>query len=183
MMQRPTSTKPDALAGAPGFKDHDRKHRDFRPAAGAAQGPLALVLSRLERHKLRESGPGRWRACCAACGGSNPSMLSIGEADSGAVLLRCWQGCSVEAIAAALGLDLIDLCPPKPPRAGRGCGPMKRRHLLSAGQALDLLRDEAEFVGVAAACLARGVPLGAGDKDALLRSAARIASLRDEVRS
>jgi hypothetical protein len=88
--------------------------------------PIDLVLSRLDQFKLRENGRERWRACCPAHGGSNPSALSIGVGQDDAVLLKCWQGCDVHQVAIALGLELHELFPPKPD-SGHGIGPLKRR--------------------------------------------------------
>ncbi len=81
--------------------------------------PIDLVLSRLEGYKLKPNGRDRWRACCPAHGGSNPSALSIGIGDSDAVLLRCWQGCSVDQVAGALGLALQDLYFRRSPAPGK----------------------------------------------------------------
>lgn len=143
-------------------------------------GPLDRVLSRLDGHKLRAHGRDRWRACCPAHGGSNPSALSVGEGDNGAVLLRCWQGCSIESIAAALGLKVTDLFPPRA-APGQGAGAAKRRRLLTASQALELLEDEALLVQVCAGDLARGEALDEATRDRLLLGAARICLMRDEV--
>jgi hypothetical protein len=71
------------------------------------------LLSRLER--VRPAGRGRWRACCPAHRGSNPSALSIMEADDGRVLLRCHaQDCGALAIVQAVGLEMGELFPPRP---------------------------------------------------------------------
>lgn len=144
--------------------------------------PIDLVLQRLDGFKLRENGRDRWRACCPAHGGSNPTALSIGLGDDGRVLLRCWHGCSADAVAGALGLELSDLFPARPAPAG-GHGPMQRRHLLTAGQALDVLADEAHLVAVCAADVARGRALDEDTKERLLLAAARLLSIRDEARA
>jgi hypothetical protein len=144
---------------------------------------IDLVLSRLDGFKLRENGPDRWRACCPAHGGSNPSALSVGLGDDGRVLLRCWHGCSADQVARALGLKLADLFPPKPQRAGAGHAPIKRRRLLTAGQALDLLDSEMTLAIVCAADLCDGKALDDHTHDRLRLSAARVAMLRDEVQA
>jgi hypothetical protein len=141
--------------------------------------PIDLVLSRLEGHKLRANGRDRWRACCPAHGGSNRSALSVGEAQSGAVLLRCWQGCSVESIATALGLDMNDLFPPKDSHAG----PAAKRRMLTAAQALELLDDEATLLLVCASDQAEGQALDEATRERLRLAAARIALLREEASS
>lgn len=48
--------------------------------------PIDVVLSRLEGYRLRPNGPDRWRACCPAHGGSNPTALSVGVSADDAVL-------------------------------------------------------------------------------------------------
>lgn len=108
--------------------------------------PVDLILDRLD--KPRPSGQDRWRARCPSCGGGSTSALSIGIGTDDAVLLKCWKGCDAEQVAAAIGLELSDLFPPKP-QAGHGTGPMKRRRLITAGQALNLLHDEAQLVALA----------------------------------
>ena len=138
-------------------------------------GPVDLVLSRLENP--REVAPGRWRACCPAHGGSNPSALSVGEGDNGAVLLRCWQGCTLESITTALGLDICDLFPPKL----AGSSPIKRRRLLTASQALDVLETEMVLAQVCSADMAQGIALTDDTRARLLQGVARLVMLRNEV--
>ena len=138
--------------------------------------PIDLVLARLESFRLRENGRDRWRACCPGHGGSNPSALSIGVGAEDQVLLRCWHGCEVEQIANALGLELTDLFPPRPTTAG----PLQRRRLITARQALDVLDHEAMLVAICAADMARGDLV---DRDRLLTAAARITMIREEVRA
>lgn len=145
-------------------------------------GPIDIVLSRLAPFKVRAMGRDRWRACCPAHGGSNPSALSIGVGDTGAVLLRCWSECGVDEVAQALGLELSDLFPPKP-QAGNGSGPNKRRRLITAGQALELLDSEMTLAIVCASDMAGGAQLDESTRDRLLQGAARVAVLRDEVRA
>lgn len=143
---------------------------------------LDLVLSRLEAFRLRENGPNRWRACCPAHGGKNPSALSIGAGNDDAVLLRCWHGCTVEQVCDAMGVELQDLFPKRPTPGGGTAAPARRR-LLSAGQALDLVDGEMSLCVVAATTMARGTPLPASTRERLLIGAARVSMLRDEVRA
>lgn len=143
---------------------------------------IDVVLSRLAPFKLRENGPDRWRACCPAHGGSNPSTLSVGIGDDGAVLLKCFSSCSADEVASALGLELSDLFPPKP-QPGGGRGPIKRRRLITAQQALEQLDEEMTLAQVCSAQLADGKPLTDATRQRLLLGAARVAMMRDEVRS
>jgi hypothetical protein len=65
---------------------------------------LEAVLSRL--HKVRREGT-EWKALCPAHADKNPS-LALGERD-GKLLLKCFAGCSSEAVCAALGIELREL--------------------------------------------------------------------------
>ncbi|MDD2747803.1 MAG: hypothetical protein PHG39_09655 [Acidithiobacillus ferrooxidans] len=101
-----------------------------RPGAGTAyattrsnDSPIDAVLHRLE--KVKSTGPGKWQALCPAHDDKRPS-LSIREADDGKVLLKCWSGCSAQAITEALGLSLADLFPGDRRSHESGTGSMRR---------------------------------------------------------
>ena len=149
----------------------------------SAVAPIDLVLQRLDGYKLRDWSPGRWRCCCPAHGGSNPSALSVGIGDEGRVLLKCWHGCGAAEVAAAIGLELSDLFPSSPWWPGDGAPPKKHRHLLSAGQALQQLDTERQVVWVAAHNLKSGHKLTDADLQRLNTACVRIQSLADEVRA
>ena len=141
-------------------------------------GPIDLVLSRID---TRPNGRDRWRCACPVCGEGNQSTLSIGIGDTGAVLLKCWKsGCSPEQIAAAIGLDITDLFPPKRD-AGQGYGAMRRRRLLTASQALELLENEIGLTRLCASDMARGAVLDDVTRERLMVAAARVSVMRDEV--
>jgi hypothetical protein len=132
------------------------------------------LLSRLEG--VRNRGAGQVSARCPAHDDKGPS-LSVKELPDGRVLLKCFAGCAVAEVLAAVGLDMQVLFPPKP-EVGGGASPFQRRRLLTAGQALDLLHTEAETVAVAAACVNQ---LSDADIDRVVQAAGRIAYLRSEV--
>lgn len=138
--------------------------------------PIDIVLNRLP-DGARPYGRDRWRCACPAHGGTNRSTLSIGVADNGAVLLRCWQGCSIEQIVGALGLDVGDLFPPKDTHAQ----PLKRRSMLTARQALDLLQAESLVVFVVASDVHRERQVSDANWLRLRDAAARIQALGQEV--
>lgn len=144
--------------------------------------PIDLVLSRLEPYGLRDNGRDRWRACCPAHGGRNRSALSVGVGQDDQVLLKCWHGCEAAEVAQALGLELSDLFPPRE-EAGQGSGPIAKRRLLTAGQALDLLAQEGMLLVVCASDMAKGIALSDDTRQRLMQSAARVSMLRDEVRA
>jgi hypothetical protein len=142
-------------------------------------GPVDMVLSRLDNPK--PSGRDRWRSACPACGGRNKSALSVGVGNDDAVLLRCWKGCEVEAIAGALGLELADLFPPR--QTGH-CAPRPRRiGMLSPLQCLDVIEFECSLVWTAAHNLANGHGLTPDDLTRLSIAADRITGLVREVRA
>lgn len=136
------------------------------------------VIGALQPYKIRPNGRDRYRAICPVCGERNPNTLSIGVTREGAVLLKCFKlGCGIDAICAALALEVGDLFPP---RESSG-SPVQRGRLISAGQALDLLHDEAMLIAVAGSNIGRGVHLTEADLSRCLQAAGRIAYLRAEV--
>jgi hypothetical protein len=135
------------------------------------------LLTRLD--KVRQRTADQWSARCPAHEDKGPS-LSVRELPDGRLLLRCFAGCEVETIMVAVGLEMVDLFPPKAP-AGNGAAPVARRRLLSAAQALELLHEEATFAAVAAANIGAGIELTEEDRDRATWAAARITYLRDEV--
>lgn len=139
--------------------------------------PIERLLARLDR--VRQRGADQWSARCPAHDDRGPS-LSIREVDGERVLLRCFAGCTVEQIVGAIGLELSDLFPTRPAPGG-GHRPPRRRHLLSASQALELLVDEASLVAVAAVNIAHGVTLSDTDRARVMQAAGRIAYLHQEV--
>ena len=138
--------------------------------------PIDLVLSHLDNPK--PSGRDRWRCACPACGG-NKSALSVGVGNDDAVLIRCWKGCDVAAVVDALGLQLHELFPPNP----KSSPPLKRRGLLTAAQALEVIAFECLLTWTAAFNLANGHALTTDDLDRLAIAAQRIQALVVEVRA
>ena len=136
--------------------------------------PIENTLNRLEKVKQRQ--PGQWSACCPAHSDKGPS-LSVRETPEGAVLLHCFAGCEVGAVVAALGLELHNLFPPRDVSPG---APKRTARLLTAGQALELLANEAALVFTSVATLLKGRPLSETDKNRLLESVSRINFLRNE---
>jgi hypothetical protein len=63
------------------------------------------LLSRLDG--VRSRGTGKWSALCIAHQDNNPS-LSISEGERG-LLVKCWAGCTLYDITAALGIEIKDL--------------------------------------------------------------------------
>jgi hypothetical protein len=130
--------------------------------------PIDQVLKGLPG--VRQRQPGQWSARCPAHNDQGPS-LSVRETSDKAVLLHCFAGCTVHDITAALGLNMADLFPPRDSRPGE---PRLTPRLLTAGQALELLRMEAMLTVVAASNLSRGITLTEQDRARLLTAVGRI---------
>ena len=137
-------------------------------AAAKFVPPIELVLRGLSG--VRQRQPGQWSARCPAHDDRGPS-LSVRETSDEAVLLHCFAGCTVHDITALLGLDMADLYPPRDSRPGDSRRPPR---LLTAGQALELLRQEAMLTVVAASNLSRGINLTDQDRARLLTAVGRI---------
>lgn len=94
------------------------------------------LLSRLQH--VRRSGTNRWRAQCPAHAGGtgNKSALSIYETPDGVVLMHCHAfGCNAGEIAAAVGIDMAELFPPREAleKGGKSIAkPWISRHVLEA---------------------------------------------------
>jgi len=130
--------------------------------------PIDLVLGGLSG--VRQRQPGQWSARCPGHDDRGPS-LSVRETSDKAVLLHCFAGCTVHDITAALGLNMADLFPPRDSRPGEL---RLTPRLLTAGQALELLRMEAMLTVVAASNLSRGITLTEQDRSRLLTAVGRI---------
>jgi CHC2 zinc finger len=64
------------------------------------------ILSRLE--KVKQYNGRQWVACCPAHDDKTPS-LAIKIGDENRVLMKCWAGCAIDEIVAAMDLSLSDL--------------------------------------------------------------------------
>ncbi len=82
-----------------------------------ATPPVELVLTRIRTHSYDGKGamlkatPRGWESRCPAHDDRMPS-LGIGKGDRGDALLKCAAGCSVQDVAAALGLTMKELFMP-----------------------------------------------------------------------
>lgn len=130
------------------------------------------LLSRLDGVKQR--GAGRWMAKCPAHDDHGPS-LSIRELDDGRILLHDFgQGCTAEAIVAAIGLTLEDLFPPREIHHGK-----PERRPFPAADVLRAVAFEASVVLVAATTMLSGTSLSAVDRDRLTLACSRLQAALD----
>jgi len=59
---------------------------------------------------VNKRGNGKWLCSCPSHSDSDPS-LSVGQTNTGKILLRCFAGCSALDVVTAMGLRLEDLFP------------------------------------------------------------------------
>lgn len=140
------------------------------------QSPIDLILPLLS--KVRQRQIGQWSACCPAHSDRSPS-LSVREASDGAVLIRCFVGCSANEVTAALGLELSDLFPP---RQRSKTAPKRTPRLLSPGQALELLEKESMLTLMVASKIIKGGSPSDKDFSDLLIAVGRIQHIRAETK-
>lgn len=114
---------------------------------------LELLLSRLEKVRGRN---GSYTACCPAHDDKSPS-LAIRE-DGGKILLHCFGGCEVSTIAAAVGMDMTELFPPREPKY-----PPAPKMKFFASDLLRVLHLEAQIVMIAAHDMSQGKKLTPAD--------------------
>jgi hypothetical protein len=124
------------------------------------------VLARLESHKLKKAGQGKWVACCPAHEDRTPS-LSIAEGQDGRVLLHCFGGCGVDAVVGALGLGIEDLFPEDGQHT-------RSARTTTYRQALEVIKVEVALVALAARNLAGGHELHHADLERLRVAERRI---------
>ena len=123
------------------------------------------LLQRLTKVK---GGRGHWTACCPAHEDRSPS-LAITETDDGRILLKCFGGCSVQAIVGSISMDMTDLFPDsndhyKP----------KVKNAFYATDLLKLIEFESTIVIIAANDLANGKQLSDNDRSRLRQAHERI---------
>lgn len=147
----------------------------------STETPVSRLLSRLEG--VRQFGPGKWTARCPGHDDRSPS-LGVRETDDGKVLVKCWAGCDVESIVAAVGLNLSDLFPSRI----HGCdfdptAPRRPPPRFSAGALLELVTREALVIAAAIGQLRKGEPLNETDAERVARAVETILAARREVLS
>jgi len=138
-----------------------------------------MILLRLEGVRKRQEG--QWAARCPAHDDKSPS-LSIRENPDGRVLLHCFGGCHVRAVVDALGITMDSLFPPSTGPGG-GAGPLRKRGMLTASQALEMLADESMIVTLVASDIAARRPVRTEDRNRVRQAAARVAYLLEQTRA
>ena len=121
--------------------------------------PASLLIERL--NGVKETGRGKWQAVCPSHDDKHPS-LNIKERDDGALLLKCWAGCSADEIVSTVGLELADLFP-KSDNFDQTRAPRREMRPWSA---LDVLRALTHEVTIVAVCAGRLNSAGLTPEDA-----------------
>ena len=124
------------------------------------------ILQRCD--KVRETGPGKWVACCPSHEDRSPS-LAIKECSDGRTLIHCFAGCEVEDVLGAVGLTYSDIMPERLPE--HRYKPMKPA--FDARQVLAAVGHEVSVVAIIAGRVA-GIAEIAGDEDRLLIAVSRL---------
>lgn len=128
-----------------------------------------LLLSRLNR--VKQTGRGRWVACCPAHEDKNPS-LAITETDDGKTLIHCFAGCSVYDVLFSVDLKVNDLFPGS---SGMLRNALKTERMpFSYADALRCISFEAILAATAAGNIANGMSLTDIDKARLMLASKRI---------
>jgi len=124
-----------------------------------------LLISKLD--KVKQTGPGRWVACCPAREDKHPSM-TIRELDDGRILIHDFGGSTVNEILDAIGMDISDLFPPR-----QTYGKPERRPF-PAADVLRAIGFESLVVCAAAATMMSGEAFTQVDRDRLILATERI---------
>lgn len=130
---------------------------------------LDNFVSRLS--KARRTGNDSWIGCCPAHEDKSPS-LTVREADEGMLLVHCFAGCSIDAIAGALGFSVSDLMPDKPADEIR----KSRKIPFSPSDVLACAKNDAALLYVVMCDLSKGIALTSKQIEAAKKAAARIYS-------
>lgn len=137
--------------------------------------PVDRLLGRLEA--VKPSGPRRWASRCPAHADRNPS-LSIRETDDSTLLIKCWAGCGAAEVVHAVGLDLRDLFPPKPPGDR---GPLRPAQRWVPRDALEAVARECLLVAIVAEDVHQGRTPTEADMHRLAQATGRIRAAAREV--
>jgi CHC2 zinc finger len=138
------------------------------------------VIELLQRFsKVKQTGPGKWQACCPAHEDRSPS-LAIKESD-GTILVHCFGGCSPEDVCGAVGVEMHDLFPPRRNEWTPGVEkPIKFGAVrFSAIDALRCLAGEGSVVLLLAADMSEGKVLGPAEIDRLATALGRVQAAMD----
>lgn len=142
--------------------------------ANETTGQVGTILSRL--NKIKQTGQGRWLACCPAHEDKSPS-LAIRETDDGTVLMHCFAGCDIASIMSELGLNPSQLFPKRTEAHS-----VKGKGHFDAYAALKALAADLSLILVAARMVIKKDPLSDSDLAKLSDAAFRLEEANRFVR-
>ena len=118
-------------------------------------------------HKVRQTGHGRWIACCPSHNDKSPSLTIR---DDGVILLKCFAGCSAYEIVSAVGMEMSDLFPEQREYSKQNIS----KNPFPAADVLRCIQMEVLIVAVTACNIVKDTLLSDKEKNRLLIAAARI---------
>jgi hypothetical protein len=146
--------------------------------------PVDTILDRLDR--VKPTGPGTWTASCptsAHKNGDRSRGLSVREGDDGRVLIHCFAGCAVAEVVNAIGIEMVDLFPPRvtdypdlAPKNGYFSKPKQKR--IPRRDLLEGIERNLRVCSLAFVDLANGKPFSLNDAVSISRIASHLA---DEI--
>lgn len=142
----------------------------------AIVSPADLLLDRLSG--VKQTRPDRYQARCPAHDDKSPSLV-ITETSDGTLLIKCWAGCSADAIVGAVGLELRDLFPPKFNGQEHRASKLPR---YSASEVVKTVIMEATILTLGYQALQRGEALSFGDSSRVDLAIGTIDNLREVTR-
>lgn len=161
------------------------KHfRKVAPAADLGRSdPIELVLARLTNVKRRERGG--WMASCPTAaherGDRHPS-LAVDVGERGGVIFKCFSHqCSVDSIAAALGLTVDDLFPRVHGRDFDPTAPKPKLPKITAADLIALAAFEARLVSIGCADILSGKTLEPSDLARVALAVETLEAIHQEV--
>jgi hypothetical protein len=126
------------------------------------------LLTRLS--KVKQTGAGKWVACCPAHEDRSPS-LSIRQADD-KILIYCFAGCDVDDVVGSVGMSLSDLMPES---VGHNHQPTPTVLTASTkAELFEVMVGETAIFMVAARQIAMGVPLSEVDTNRIRLAESRL---------
>ena len=140
----------------------------------------AALLDRLD--VVRQVGAGRWRARCPAHDSKNKDVLSIGEANDGTVLLKCFAGCTASDVVKAVGLELHDLFPKVEWQGDRGHHVRPRRPRVDWPALILACERDLLLLKIVLTNIASSTTLAPEDVAACQAAAMRVLTLIEEAR-
>lgn len=132
------------------------------------------LLARLDR--VKQTGDGRFIACCPAHDDRSPS-LAIRETADGTLLVHCFAGCPTADVLAAIGLELSDLFP----SSIEYHAPILPRQRYVPRDVLECIALEALVAYLAVTAIQRGDSLTLEDMERLAEASRRLRSAAAEV--